>query len=97
MPGQKQREGVIGVLLVLLALVLVVRVQFATSDKQAYQALRVAQAVTHLEGGCLTCHSMLARTPPSAFPAIAHPQIDQPDWRLLADFATTTAAPQVIL
>ena len=84
---------ILGALLVLLAFVLVARVQFATSHQHAYQTLRVAQAVTHLEGGCLTCHSMLARTPPSVFPAIAHPQIDHSDWRLLADFATTTAAP----
>jgi hypothetical protein len=56
---------VIGALLVLLAAVLVVHFDFTTSHAQAhqYQRARIAQSVSQLNNGCLTCHAIVNDAP----------------------------------
>jgi hypothetical protein len=52
-------------LLVLLAVVLVVHFDVTTSHAQAhqYQRARIAQSVSQLNKGCLTCHAIVNDTP----------------------------------
>ena len=69
----------LGFLLLLLAVALVVRTDSTASYARAQQPLYVAQAVTHLEGGCLTCHSTLVESPSvtdSAFVLHSAGQVD---------------------
>jgi hypothetical protein len=50
---------IFGAVLVLLAIVLVVNIESTTSHSLSHQVhrARVAQAVSYLESGCLTCHA----------------------------------------
>ena len=54
-----------GALMLLLALVLALNIDFDTTPTQAYQVQRaqVAQAVNRLETGCLTCHELVNAIP----------------------------------
>jgi hypothetical protein len=56
---------IIGALLLLLALVLALNIEFDTAQAQAYQIQRghVVQAVSRLENGCLACHELVNANP----------------------------------
>jgi hypothetical protein len=65
---------IIGVALLLLALMLAVRVQLNHSRAYPGNTVRVAQAITRLEGGCLTCHHGVAESRLVVANEIAFPQ-----------------------
>ena len=58
---------VIGALMLLLALALALNIEFGAAQAQTHQVQRahVAQAVSRLENGCLTCHDLVNARPPT--------------------------------
>jgi hypothetical protein len=81
----------IGVSLLLLALALIVRVDFAASQAQTHPTVRVAQVVTVLGDGCLSCHVAPQNTPQWAYgsnhrpnqPSLLHPVSQQASSRAM--------------
>jgi hypothetical protein len=82
-----------GASLVFLALVLAVRVQRMPQHSHAAQTQRVAEAVTHLQNGCLTCHQVHSLAAVAFTPALTHAFDDQTDWQTVR-LAVTPIQPQ---
>lgn len=70
--------------LLLLAGLLAAHEQVTVRQRQAHHIGRVAQAVTHLDGGCFNCHSSLTGALTNAYPATAIHQLDQPRYSYAA-------------
>lgn len=83
----------LGASLILLAMVLAVRVQRAAHSPRAAQTARVAEGVTHLQAGCLTCHQLPPLSAVAFTAPLTHAFAEQPDWQTVR-LAVSPVTPQ---